>query len=61
MTSPEEIDAAREDLGRQLADLRRSAGLTQQELARRPGFSRTAVAEAETGGGQLRIARRRSL
>jgi DNA-binding XRE family transcriptional regulator len=49
MTSPEEIDAAWEDLGRQLADLRRSAGLTQQELARRIGFSRTAVAEAETG------------
>jgi transcriptional regulator with XRE-family HTH domain len=37
------------ELGRQLAALRREAGLTQEDLAARAGFSRSAVLVAEIG------------
>jgi transcriptional regulator with XRE-family HTH domain len=39
----------RRDLGRQLAGRRRAAGLVQRELGVMSGYSRTAVASAETG------------
>lgn len=47
----EEVRVAREDLGSRLRELRRAAGLTQQELAERVGYSRARVAGAESGEG----------
>jgi DNA-binding transcriptional regulator YiaG len=43
------IDALWRELGRQLAALRREAGLTQMALAALTGFSRTTVSVAEVG------------
>jgi transcriptional regulator with XRE-family HTH domain len=43
------IEAMERELGRQLAALRRQAGLTQHGLAARAGFSRTTVSMAEIG------------
>jgi Helix-turn-helix domain len=43
------IDGMWRDLGRQLAALRRAAGLTQVELGALAGYSRTAVSVAEIG------------
>ena len=45
-------DAMWRELGRQLAALRREAGLTQVALAALAGFSRTAVSLAEIGRAQ---------
>lgn len=45
----EEIDALRRQLGRELAAWRARAGLTQQEVASRAGYSRSTVASAEAG------------
>jgi hypothetical protein len=39
----------RRELGRQLAVQRKAAGLVQRELGRMAGYSRTAIANAETG------------
>jgi transcriptional regulator with XRE-family HTH domain len=50
MSDPEMITAMRRELGRQLAALRREARFTQEELASRAGFSRSAVSVAEIGG-----------
>lgn len=49
MTESETIDGMLRALGRQLAALRREAGLTQQALATLIGFSRPAVSLAEIG------------
>jgi DNA-binding XRE family transcriptional regulator len=49
MNDPGDIAAMRRELGRQLAALRREAGLTQDRLAALAGFSRTTVSMAETG------------
>lgn len=40
----------RRELGRQLQKLREAAGLSQQQLARRIGYARSAVSNAEAGG-----------
>jgi transcriptional regulator with XRE-family HTH domain len=45
----EQIATARRALGRKLAAWRTQARLTQQELARRAGYSRSAIASAEKG------------
>ena len=45
----ENVAAMQKDLGRQLAALRREAGLSQQGLAVMAGFSRSAVSLAEIG------------
>lgn len=39
----------RTSLGRQLAVLRRSAGLTQGQLGHRTGYSRSSIAHVEAG------------
>jgi transcriptional regulator with XRE-family HTH domain len=49
MSHSEALAAMLRDLGRQLAALRRGAGLTQQDLAALTGFSRTTVSLAEIG------------
>jgi hypothetical protein len=49
VATPAEIEAALADLGRQLADRRRAAGLTQAQLAQRTPFKRPTIAGAETG------------
>lgn len=43
------VTAMQRELGRQLAALRRATGMTQQALAVRTGFSRSAVSLAEIG------------
>jgi transcriptional regulator with XRE-family HTH domain len=43
------VDAAQRELGRCLAGLRESANYSQAELARKIGYSRTAVGDAEHG------------
>jgi len=43
----------RRELGRQLAARRRAAGYVQRELGVLVGYSRTAIANAETGGARL--------
>jgi hypothetical protein len=43
----------RRELGRQLASRRRAAGYVQRELGVLVGYSRTAIANAETGGTAL--------
>jgi diguanylate cyclase (GGDEF)-like protein len=48
-SSREDIVAARRELGARLATMRTEAGLTQAELARRAGYSRSAIANAESG------------
>jgi hypothetical protein len=50
---PDEVTAMRRDLGRQLAGRRKAAGLVQRELGVLVGYSRTAVANAETGHAQI--------
>jgi DNA-binding XRE family transcriptional regulator len=45
----DEIDAARQELGRQLRAWRTRARLTQRELAQMIGYSRSAIASAEVG------------
>jgi diguanylate cyclase (GGDEF)-like protein len=49
VSSPEDIAAAWRALGTQLATLRDEAGLTQLELAKLAGYSRSRVANAESG------------
>ncbi|MFI5068316.1 MAG: helix-turn-helix transcriptional regulator, partial [Streptosporangiales bacterium] len=49
MTAPETVTSMRRELGRQLAALRRQAGLTQADLAGLTGFSRSTVSVAEIG------------
>jgi len=44
------VAAMRRELGRQLAARRKAAGYLQRELGARVGYSRTAIANAETGG-----------
>jgi transcriptional regulator with XRE-family HTH domain len=51
MTDSGSIAARGRELGRQLAALRRQAGLTQHALAALVGFSRTTVSMAEIGHG----------
>jgi len=47
--TPEQIAAARRDLGRRLAALRDAAGLTQVDLAGRVNYSRSTIGNVETG------------
>ncbi|MGH3449430.1 MAG: helix-turn-helix domain-containing protein [Haloechinothrix sp.] len=47
--TPEQLAEARRALGRKLADRREAAGLIQAQLARLSGYSRSAVANTETG------------
>jgi transcriptional regulator with XRE-family HTH domain len=49
MTDSDNIAAMQRELGRQLAALRRQAGLTQHALATLTGFSRSTVSLAEIG------------
>jgi transcriptional regulator with XRE-family HTH domain len=49
--TPEQLAEARRDLGRQLACMREATGLTQDQLARLTGYSRSAIANVETGRG----------
>lgn len=49
MSEPDNVAAMQRELGRQLAALRREAGLTQQNLAALAGFSRSTVSVAEIG------------
>ncbi len=46
---PPELVAMRLALGQQLASLREAAGIVQQQVARRTGYSRSSVAHAEAG------------
>jgi transcriptional regulator with XRE-family HTH domain len=50
MSTPARVAGARLALGRRLASLRETAGLTQAEAAARIRYSRSAVARAETRG-----------
>jgi DNA-binding XRE family transcriptional regulator len=45
----DQLAAARQELGRQLAAWRARAGMTQRGLARLTGYSRSAIASAEAG------------
>jgi transcriptional regulator with XRE-family HTH domain len=47
------VTALRRELGRQLAGRRKAAGYAQRELGVMMGYSRTAIANAETGGAAL--------
>jgi DNA-binding transcriptional regulator YiaG len=47
--TPEQVAEARRVLGRSLAEWRGTAGLTQVELARQVSYSRSTVANVETG------------
>jgi transcriptional regulator with XRE-family HTH domain len=49
MSDSENVVAMQRELGRQLAALRRAAGLTQHRLAAVAGFSRSTVSLAEIG------------
>jgi len=49
MSDSENISAMQRELGRQLAALRRAAGLTQEGLAVLTAFSRSAISVAEIG------------
>ena len=49
MSDSDNVAAMQRELGRQLAALRRQAGLTQHGLAALAGFSRSAVSLAEIG------------
>jgi DNA-binding XRE family transcriptional regulator len=49
MSDSESIAVMQRELGRQLAALRREAGLTQMGLAALAGFSRSTVSVAEIG------------
>jgi transcriptional regulator with XRE-family HTH domain len=49
----DEVTALRRDLGRQLAERRKAAGYVQREFAALVGYSRTAVANAETGHARI--------
>jgi transcriptional regulator with XRE-family HTH domain len=51
VVTPEQLAEARRLLGRQLADRREAAGLTQAQLARLTGYTRSAIANVETGRG----------
>ncbi len=50
MTGLKAAQEARTLLGQRIAALRRDAGLTQRDLGVRTGYSRSAVARAETSG-----------
>src|SRR6266545_698210 len=47
--APAQIHAVRQDLGRQLAAWRKAANVTQEELAKRTWYSRSTIANIETG------------
>jgi transcriptional regulator with XRE-family HTH domain len=47
--TPEQLAQARRRLGQQLAEHREAAGLTQAHLARLTGYTRSAIANVETG------------
>ena len=49
MREPEVIATARCTLGVQLAACRRAVGLSQAQLAEKTGFSRSTIANVETG------------
>jgi transcriptional regulator with XRE-family HTH domain len=49
MSDSDNVAAMRRELGRQLAALRRQAGLTQEGLAAVTGFSRSTISVAEIG------------
>ena len=49
----DEVAALRRDLGRQLAERRKAAGYVQREFGALVGYSRTAVANAETGHARI--------
>ena len=49
----EDVTAAREALGRQLRAWRERAGLTQQHLAHRTGYSRTREGSAGADGNNV--------
>jgi transcriptional regulator with XRE-family HTH domain len=49
----ETVAAMRRELGRQLATRRKAAGYLQRELGALVGYSRTAIANAETGGTRV--------
>lgn len=53
MRESEAVAALRRDLGRQLAIRRKAAGYVQRELGVLVGYSRTAIANAETGGTKV--------
>jgi transcriptional regulator with XRE-family HTH domain len=53
VTEDDEIPRARIALGRQLAVTRQTAGLSQQELGSRIAYSRSTVANVETGRQQV--------
>jgi transcriptional regulator with XRE-family HTH domain len=53
MREADEVAAMRRDLGRQLAERRKAAGYVQREFGTLLGYSRTAVANAETGHARI--------
>jgi transcriptional regulator with XRE-family HTH domain len=55
VTSPDAIDTARRALGTQLAALRKTIGDSQADLAAHVGYSRSAIANIETGRQQMSL------
>jgi transcriptional regulator with XRE-family HTH domain len=53
MRDSDTVAAMRRELGRQLANRRKAAGYVQRELGVVLGYSRTAIANAETGGTRV--------
>ena len=53
MRQSDAVAAVRRELGRQLADRRKTAGYLQRELGALVGYSRTAIANAETGATSI--------
>lgn len=53
MTESDAVTAMRRELGSQLAARRKAAGYLQRELGLLVGYSRTAIANAETGGARV--------
>jgi transcriptional regulator with XRE-family HTH domain len=50
MSGAGQAQAMRRELGQRLQELRLAAGLSQQQVARRAGYTRSAVSNAEAGG-----------
>ena len=55
MTGPDAIDAARRALGHQLAALRKAVGDSQARLSAQVGYSRSTIANTETGRQQMSL------
>jgi DNA-binding XRE family transcriptional regulator len=53
LATSDQIRLLRRELGRELAERRKTAGYTQAELGRRVGYSRSTISTVESGGQQV--------